>query len=175
LQLVPIPDPEPEPEIKYSTPGAGGVPAATGQRRRQFGAIDDTEIDMTSMIDVVFQLLVFFMVCSVIQSTSAVNVPETKTGYGMDPHACVMVSVRAVSKEPASIGGFAVFVDDRPDEALSLKEAAVRAADLVGSTTEQTIILRAATDAPYQLVRDLLVELRRHTDAVVRTGVREKH
>lgn len=181
----PVPEPvaptkAPQPVLDIETPRApAGTAAATlagaGVYRRRLQPVEeDTDIDISAMIDVVFQLLIFFMVCSVLQPSSAVNVPQTETGQGLDPERCMVVAVASASPDEPADGGVTYFLESQPEAKLSLTEVAQRAAERAEQDGSQAIILKAAKDAPYEAVRDLLIELRKHTEISVRTGVKEK-
>ena len=98
------------PELAASMPhglrprvgGAPGVPAAVAggddggaeheadavtqwvaQRPRRRG--EEAEMDMTPMIDVTFQLLIFFMLTNHLQNPAPTLVPEAAHGRGVDP------------------------------------------------------------------------------------------
>lgn len=64
----------------------------------------DNEVDFTSLIDVVFLLLIFFMVSSTMSGQEDVPVPEAKHGEGVDPSASVIITLA----EPSKPGGTAV-------------------------------------------------------------------
>ncbi len=53
----------------------------------------DDEIDMTPMIDCVFQLLIFFLVCSTMQETTMVKLPPARHGTGVDEETAVIITV----------------------------------------------------------------------------------
>ena len=54
---------------------------------------DDTELDITPMIDITFLLLSFFVVASKMDPSSAVAVPEAKYGLTVSEKNCVVVIV----------------------------------------------------------------------------------
>lgn len=53
----------------------------------------DDEIDMTPMIDCVFQLLIFFLVCSTMQESSMVKLPPARHGTGANEKTAVIITV----------------------------------------------------------------------------------
>lgn len=53
------------------------------QRPRRRG--EEAEMDMTPMIDVTFQLLIFFMLTNHLQNPAPTLVPEAAHGWGVDP------------------------------------------------------------------------------------------
>jgi biopolymer transport protein ExbD len=63
-----------------------GIPEPTNQpKRRRRRIIEDTELDMTPMIDVTFQLLIFFMFANQLANPSPIEVPLAKYGKGIMP------------------------------------------------------------------------------------------
>ena len=67
----------------------------TGGRLLKPRPREGTEVDLTSMIDVVFLLLVFFMVTSTIQDNSPVTKPPARYHGMADPASSVIITVRA--------------------------------------------------------------------------------
>ena len=63
---------------------------------------DDRSINMTPMIDVVFQLILFFMLISSLAKPSQIelNLPESSTGKRSQQDRPVMVSYRLVGGRP---------------------------------------------------------------------------
>jgi biopolymer transport protein ExbD len=59
------------------------------QKRKSF----DGELDITPMIDVVFLLLIFFMVTSTMQQDSGIDVPAAEHGVGVESPEAVVVTV----------------------------------------------------------------------------------
>ena len=59
------------------------------------------EIDLTSLIDVVFLLLIFFMVSSTMTGQADVKVPAAKNQKGIDPRQSVVITIR----QPRTLGG----------------------------------------------------------------------
>ena len=72
---------------------------------------DEAELDITPMIDVVFLLLIFFMVTSTMDDQKAANVPPAKHGVGADANKATIISILADSG-----GGLGrVVLGDSPD------------------------------------------------------------
>lgn len=62
---------------------------------------EEFELDFTSMIDVVFLLMIFFMVQSALASQTDVDLPPAHRGKGLDPSTMTVVTILA----PESPGG----------------------------------------------------------------------
>jgi biopolymer transport protein ExbD len=54
---------------------------------------EDVELDMTPMIDVTFQLLIFFMLTNALANASPVDLPRAVHGEGMSPDGVQMILV----------------------------------------------------------------------------------
>lgn len=72
---------------------------------------DEAELDITPMIDVVFLLLIFFMVTSTMDDQKAANVPPAVHGIGADANGATIVSVFA----DEGGGNARVVLGDSPD------------------------------------------------------------
>jgi hypothetical protein len=53
----------------------------------------ETDLDMTPMIDCTFLLLIFFTVGATIEPSSAVKLAPAQFGVGVDPDACVVITL----------------------------------------------------------------------------------
>ena len=53
----------------------------------------DAEMDVTPMIDMVFLLLIFFMVCSTMDRTSSVHLPPAFFGSAVSPRFSTVITV----------------------------------------------------------------------------------
>lgn len=60
-------------------------------RRRRVS--DDAEIDITPMIDCVFLLLIFFLVCSTLSKMISVQLPPARHGRGVDEQVSVIITI----------------------------------------------------------------------------------
>ncbi len=69
---------------------------------------DDSEMDITPMIDITFLLLIFFLVASVPDSQTAVQLPSARFGKGVDPKICFVVTIA----EGATPGTALVYIGD---------------------------------------------------------------
>lgn len=92
-------------------------------RRRRHSASAD--IDLTSAIDVVFQLIIFFMVTSTMAQRSAVEVPAAAHGTGVDLMTATVITLLA----PREAGAVSpVFLGDGEADAQAVAGARQRAA-----------------------------------------------
>jgi biopolymer transport protein ExbD len=113
---------------------------------------EDAELDITPMIDVVFLLLIFFMVTSTMDEQKAANVPPAKHGVGADANKATFVSVIA-----DEAGGGRVILGDSPDGEeivnLDLVRRYVQAAFNEG---KELVIIKAERDVKEGRVQEVL-------------------
>jgi biopolymer transport protein ExbD len=62
-------------------------------------AKQDTDLDMTPMIDCTFLLLIFFTVGATIEPTSGIELPPARYGVGIDPDQAVIFSLAQRDEE----------------------------------------------------------------------------
>ena len=67
---------------------------------RKKRAVADTEVDITPMIDLTFQLLIFFMVTSTMQGNPPADLPPSMSGGSIETAKVIDVVVR-----PAAVSG----------------------------------------------------------------------
>lgn len=84
--------------------------------------VDDTEMDITPMIDITFLLLIFFLVASVPDPQVAVDLPRAVMGGKVDPQVS---SVITIAVNPANADDALVFLADgrRPEAQVLGKNA----------------------------------------------------
>jgi biopolymer transport protein ExbD len=91
---------------------------------------DDSEMDITPMIDVTFLLLIFFLVCSTPDQQSSVDLPKARYGTGVDKKNSVVITVSdgGIDTAPVYLADGkidAARLTDEPDEQEELLERAV--------------------------------------------------
>jgi biopolymer transport protein ExbD len=90
----------------------------------------DTEIDITPMIDVTFQLLIFFMVTSTMQGNPPAEIPKSMSGGSIEMAKVINI----VIKPPVSATVDPVIeIDKKP---LTLEELRARINDAAGAATQ---------------------------------------
>ena len=60
---------------------------------------ESAEMDITPMIDVVFLLLIFFIVCSTIGKTTSVQLPTAKIGIGVNPKTATVLTLNGFEND----------------------------------------------------------------------------
>ena len=69
---------------------------------------DTADMDITPMIDITFLLLIFFLVASIPDATSAVQLPPARHGKAVNPRTSVILTVA----EGGGPGGASVYLGD---------------------------------------------------------------
>ena len=129
----------------------------------------DGELDLTSLIDVVFLLLIFFMVSSTMKGTPDINVPEAHFGTGVAERAATIVTVRR-----EGIGGPPIILlgDGRGPE--STVEG-VRAYVEQGLRENRNhVIIKAERDIPHGFVQQVARSVSQIDGIHFNIGVQEK-
>jgi len=110
-------------------------------------------VDLTPMIDIVFQLVLFFMISSTFKTTPGIelNLPDSGTATAI---TVTELSIVAVS-------GDEIYVNKIKTTATGAES--VIASELQGRSLEDVqAVLEAGAEAPYQLVVTLLDALRKN-------------
>ncbi len=90
----------------------------------------DTEIDITPMIDVTFQLLIFFMVTSTMQGNPPAEIPKSMSGGSIETAKVITVVIKA----PVSATVDPVIeLEKKP---ITLEELRARIGDAAGASTQ---------------------------------------
>ena len=90
----------------------------------------DTEIDITPMIDVTFQLLIFFMVTSTMQGNPPAEIPKSRSGGSIEVAKLINVVIKApLDNKTDPI----VEIDKRP---VTLEELKIQLAEAAGSSAK---------------------------------------
>lgn len=168
----------------------GAVHSIRNRCKRQAEEID-ADLDMTPMIDVVFQLLIFFMVASSISVMGQLSLPPAVTGDTEDVRERVTLVLDLPSDVVESLperGGATMFLseavlyfNDEPDRKLTgsnlrnelrTKFAAQRAEQPANSDNAAVqLILMAHRRAPVRLVRQVLAMAREEGAGEALVGV----
>ena len=119
----------------------------------------ELDFDITPMIDVVFLLLIFFMVSSTMQTPAPADAPPARNGQGLPTDGAIRLALlpeKAGVVELSLPDGSVVGLDEAADNDLVLDAVeAARAAD----PAKTEIILLADRDATAGSVRKILKQL----------------
>ena len=169
--LPPISSPSPSKSRSSDSPdNLGIIEPAKSRKRRPKREVEDTALDMTPMIDVTFQLLIFFMLTNTMAHPTPIKVPVAEYGRGVSPDG---MQTLVINEQGEYFLG-----DSTRDEARSPSLEA-----LVGEVTQNAanvgqpldVIISAHQNARHVSVRELLERLESIPNVgVVRLGVEEK-
>jgi biopolymer transport protein ExbD len=145
--------------------------AASWVVRRPKHRGEEAEMDMTPMIDVTFQLLIFFMLTNSLANPAPIAVPEAVYGRGIDAAGRQTI---IVDEQGRYYVGDAV----SPENAAASLDALVRevAGNAAASDHALEVIISAHKAARYIKVRELVERLGAVSNlGKVMLGVEEKH
>jgi biopolymer transport protein ExbD len=114
---------------------------------------EDADLDITPMIDVVFLLLIFFMVTSTMDDQKAANVPPAVHGVGADANKATIVSVIADS---AGGVGRVILGDDPGGEEIVNLDLVRRAVQAGFNDGKELVIIKAERDVKEGRVQEVL-------------------
>lgn len=136
--------------------GGGGAPATPKRKLAKHGddeiapretqPIDD-EIDFTPMVDIVFLLLIFFMVSTKITKSPQVDLPESFNGKNVIEKEYVIVALRKGAEDSAEVvrvdgTAFAADIDQQEAEIAEYVESEL-------SSERTQVLVKAAGDVRY--------------------------
>jgi len=114
---------------------------------------EDADLDITPMIDVVFLLLIFFMVTSTMDDQKAANVPPAEHGVGVDANKASIVSV--VADEAGGIGRVILGDDPGGEEIVNL-DLVRRYVQAGFNEGKELVIIKAERDVKEGRVQEVL-------------------
>lgn len=136
--------------------GGGGAPATPKRKLAKHGddeiepretqPIDD-EIDFTPMVDIVFLLLIFFMVSTKITKSPKVDLPESFNGKNVIEKEFVIIALRKGTEDSAEVIG----VDGKPFSSdITQQEAEIAEYVEKELSSERTqVLVKASGDVRY--------------------------
>lgn len=104
----------------------------------------DPTFNMSSMTDIVFLLLIFFMLTSTLVTVSAIDVLLPKAGGKTENNTSVSVSITSDSE---------FYVDKTKVLASNLEQEIVQR---VGAEKKKTVVIRGDKNVPYQQVMKVI-------------------
>jgi biopolymer transport protein ExbD len=120
-------------------------------RRVSTRGVDDAESDMTPMIDVTFQLVIFFMIAATYSIQKTLDLPNTKP----DPDAASAVTMEELEEQNVIVRiatDGSIFVDDQP-------VAVEKLVDSLRSATRSRRSAELVLDVDDEAVHDLVVKV----------------
>lgn len=117
--------------------------------RRHRPMTDETELDMTPMLDIVFIMLIFFIVTTsfVKESGVAVNSPSAQTASRQE-NANIFIAITAQGE---------VWIDRRPVDPRSVRAIVAR---LHADNPEGSVIIQSDEDASTRMLVDVMDQVR---------------
>ena len=117
--------------------------------RRHLRTNDDTDLDMTPMLDVVFIMLIFFIVTTsfVKESGISVNSPQAQTASAQQT-ANIFIAITP---------GGEVWVDHRPVDIRAVRGIVAR---LHAESPEGAVVIQADAEAPTRLLVEVMDQVR---------------
>jgi biopolymer transport protein ExbD len=104
----------------------------------------DPTFNMSSMTDIVFLLLIFFMLTSTLVTVSAIDVFLPKAGGKTENNKSVAVTVTSKSL---------FYIDKTKVSSLNLESEILKR---IGTDKKKTIVIRGDKDAPYKNVMKII-------------------
>lgn len=104
----------------------------------------DPSFNMSSMTDIVFLLLIFFMLTSTLVTVSAIDVLLPKAGGKTENSKSVAVSITNTSQ---------FYIDKTEVSSANLENEILKS---VGSDKKKTIVIRGDKDVPYKNVMQVI-------------------
>ncbi|MDD4268933.1 MAG: biopolymer transporter ExbD [Pirellulaceae bacterium] len=107
---------------------------------------DDVEIDITPMIDCVFLLLIFFIICSTMSKASSVQLPPARHGQGVDEQTSVIITIDGEGGEakPRVYLGDGTSGEPLPDDRQTQERLITEAVEQGMQSGKSTILVKAA-------------------------------
>lgn len=108
--------------------------------------VQDSEIDITPMIDCVFLLLIFFLVCSTMSKSTAVELPPARHGQGVDEQTSVIITIdgEGGQAKPRVYLGDGTAGQPLPDDHQTQERLITEAVEQGMQSGKSTILIKAA-------------------------------
>lgn len=145
--------------------GAVEEPVAVHRKRK-----DDAEMDITPMIDIVFLLLIFFLVAATPDQNTAVELPPARHGGGVSVQTAVIFTLaNRGNDEPAAVYAAEGAVGDPlPDDPEAQKRAIISAVEEGFNEGKIAVLVKAERSVKHK-------DVSRVADAVGAAEVEDVH
>jgi biopolymer transport protein ExbD len=138
--------------------------------QRQASEDRDEHIDMTPMVDVVFQLMTFMLFSMQLTGGEEINVPPARYGVGVDRDSSTFISILPPSR-PGGESRLSLGLGDGPPATIEQVHAAVADAVRKGETR---VILQADGSVPHRTILDVTSALADIEGVSLHIGVQER-
>ena len=140
--------------------------------RRQVSEERDEHIDMTPMVDVVFQLMTFMLFSVQLASESKVEVPRAKHGVGVEETAATFVTL--LRPDAPGARPKLILADEKGKEQVVDFEAAGAAVSKGAAQGLKKVVIQADGEVPEGEVLRLIGDIsKREPGVTIHIGVRE--
>jgi biopolymer transport protein ExbD len=136
---------------------------------------EDVEMDITPMIDITFLLLIFFVVCSIPDQDTAVELPQAKYGKGVSQKTSVIITLSDEGADAAPIYLADGKDGDRLPEDVDLQKEMIQEAVEKGRNEEkkENVLIKADRNVAYRDVERVIQAVSRVEGAKIHLGVLE--
>lgn len=129
----------------------------------------DEHIDMTPMVDVVFQLMTFMLFSSQMTGGELVDVPPARHGVGVESNAATFLTLL----EPTAPGGEPQLLLGHGKGPPATLDQAKRAVDQAAKEGIRKVVLQADGDVPHGKVLEVAAAVSDVEGVTVHVGVQE--
>ena len=129
----------------------------------------DEHIDMTPMVDVVFQLMTFMLFSSQMTGGELVDVPPARHGVGVEQSAATFLTLL----EPAAPGAEPQLLLGHGNGPPATLDQARRAVDAAAKEGVRKVVLQADGDVPHGKVLEVAAAVSEVEGVTVHVGVQE--
>lgn len=143
------------------------------QQLRGLQSAGDDHIDLTPMVDTVFQLLTFLLLTYQVSSEAAVAMPEARHGVGVDETEAAVLTIARPTAEDAPA---AVYFGLKTDPARQLldDDAIQQAVEQAVVDGKQRVVLQADAEVPHGEVLRVAGAAARVEGVSIHIGVEER-
>ena len=103
----------------------------------------DAEMDITPMIDVVFLLLIFFIVCSTIGRTTTVQLPKAKLGVAVNPKTATVFTLNGFENDAVVSLGEGMSIQPLTADRDVQREEIIQAVELGLRQGKNNVVIKA--------------------------------
>lgn len=136
--------------------------------------VEEVEMDITPMIDMTFLLLIFFLVCSTPDQSTAIELAKARYGKGVGERNSVIITISAEGVESAPVfladGMIGDPLPTDPEEQSDLIVAAVERDRREG---KENVLIKADRNVAHREVARVIKAVSRVEGAKIFLGVRE--
>lgn len=142
------------------------------QQLRDMGGVGDDHIDLTAMVDVVFQLLTFLLLTYQVSAESAVKMPAAVHGVGVDETEALVLTVTPPSATSAASVVYAG-TKVNPEQILKDDDAIREATEVALTLGKSRVVIQADGEVPHGDVLRVAGAAARVEGITVHIGVEE--